>query len=138
MTAETYFKNMSGFAEVSIHKCPGNNDFLYEDSQFTKTEDQIDELFSVRDSYEIKDSDLNIQDFSFYLNKIKRRMMPNSFTSVTCEYEDILVLKSSYDKYLPIIDGRINTNDIATNITITGSNLINVSDIKNWILKANK
>ena len=144
MSAETYFKNMSAFAEVSIHKCPGNSDFLYEDSQFTKTEDQIDELFSVKDSYGVKDRDLNIQDFSFYLTKIKWQRMshrftpPKSFTAITCEYEGILVLKSGYDKYLPIIDGQINTNDIATNITITGSNFVKVSDIKNWILQANK
>ena len=107
MNAETYFKNISAFAEVSIHECPSNEYFRYEDSQYTKTEDQINALFSVKDSYDVKDSDLNIQDFSYYLNIINKRMMPDSFTSITCEYEEILVLKSRYDKYLPIVDGRI-------------------------------
>lgn len=138
MSAETYFKNMSGFAEVRIHKCPGNEYFRYEDSRYTKTKDQINELFSVKDSYNVKDRNLNIQDFSFYLNKINGIVMPNSMTSITCGYESILVLKSHYDKYLPIVEGHIDTNDIVTNITITDSNLVKVTDIKNWILQADK
>ena len=138
MSAETYFKNMSGFAEVRIHKCPGNEYFRYEDSRYTKTKDQINELFSVKDSYNVKDSNLNIQDFSFYLHKINGLVMPNSMTSITCGYESILVLKSHYDKYLPIVEGHIDTDDIVTNITITDSNLVKVTDIKNWILQADK
>ena len=138
MSPETYFKNMAGFAQVNIVQCPKKSDFLYKDSKFTHPKDQIGKLFLSEDSYAMKDSELNIQDFNGYYLQLEWENGRRNASSENCGYGDkLLILKSHYNKYLTITDGHINTKQIATNITITGENLISISDIKNWIREAN-
>ena len=138
MSPETYFKNMAGFAQVNIVQCPKKSDFRYKDSKFTHPKDQIGKLFLSEDSYAMKDSELNIQDFNGYYLQLEWENGRRNASSENCGYGDkLLILKSHYNKYLTITDGHINTKQIATNITITGDNLVAVSDIKNWIREAN-
>jgi len=138
ISAEDYFKNMSGFAEINILQCPKREDFVYTDSRFATAEKQIGTLVSFEDTFNVSTDRFDFRDIGHYQNQKTQNNNYSDKASAVCQYgHKYLHIKSSFDKYLAITQGRINTDDIITNFEITGSKLVNVTNIKNWIREAN-
>jgi len=133
MNAETYFNNMDDFIELEVLECPKSGDFGYTDSRFSSADKQVDVLYRHGERTRDPHRPFDLRDAFFYFPQLNGQRNLN-VDRVKCSFGDRYLYVAGYGpKYLKIENGLIDTSKIGTRIDITENNLVNVTDVKNWI-----
>ena len=153
ISAEAFFKNMKGFAEIELTSC----EFDYYEYELSRKmldyQRQKNLTAKIIDDYKIDKTDIYLADLT-HQNLVRNNKLASdgdcrigdrylvTYRPVTPnprhEY-GVMKNRNTYLKFrfLPIIDEHIKTSRILTNYDIQGDELLKISNIKSWIKAGN-
>jgi len=154
-----YFSEMSGYQDIEVVKCPNPDEIFKLLSIFERTEIKESlrpsNIFRQNSSHKSELEDLNIIDLASYQTTLnekkpwdywqcdhgKRYLVLEKTSSNTRRGGyDIFFVNPPKHRYIEIINGSVDTNDILSLITILndpkGSSKIDVNKVKSWIKHA--